>query len=76
MVSGKRAVLDSSYIPAEGDLMSFDWGTNGSIDHEGTVVNEENRFVNTIEGNSSNKVQRGRYATGNRSIYGYGVTLC
>ena len=38
----------------------------------GIVVNVEDGFVNTIEGNSSNKVQRGRYATGDSTIYGYG----
>ena len=43
--------------------------------HVGIVVNVENGFINTIEGNSSNKVQRGRYATGDRSIYGYGVVM-
>ena len=67
--------MDSSYTPAEGDLIFFDWGTDGSIDHVGIVVNVEDGFVNTIEGNSSNKVQRGRYATGDSVIYGYGVVL-
>ena len=65
--------MDSSYTPVAGDLIFFDWGTDGSIDHVGIVVNVENGFVNTIEGNSSNKVQRGRYATGDSTIYGYGV---
>ena len=64
--------MDSSYTPAEGDLIFFDWGNDGSIDHVGIVVNVEDGFVNTIEGNSSNKVQRGRYATGDSTIYGYG----
>ena len=64
--------MDSSYIPAEGDLIFFDWRNDGTIDHVGIVVNVEDRFVNTIEGNSSNKVQRGRYATGDSTIYGYG----
>lgn len=67
--------MDSSYTPAEGDLIFFDWGTDGSIDHVGIVVNVEDGFVNTIEGNSSNKVQRGRYATGDSVIHGYGVVL-
>ena len=67
--------MDSSYTPVEGDLIFFDWGTDGSIDHVGIVVNVEDGFVNTIEGNSSNKVQRGRYATGDSLIYGYGVIV-
>lgn len=64
--------MDSSYTPAAGDLIFFDWGNDGSIDHVGIVVNVEDGFVNTIEGNRSNKVQRGRYATGDSTIYGYG----
>ncbi|MDY2658829.1 MAG: lysozyme family protein [[Ruminococcus] gnavus] len=67
--------MDSSYTPGAGDLIFFDWGTDGSIDHVGIVVNVADGFINTIEGNSSNKVQRGRYATGDSSIYGYGVVM-
>ena len=67
--------MDSSYTPAEGDLIFFDWGNDGSIDHVGIVVNVEDGFINTIEGNSSNKVQRGRYATGDSTIYGYGGVM-
>lgn len=65
--------MDSSYTPGAGDLIFFDWGTDGSIDHVGIVVNVADGFINTMEGNSSNKVQRGRYATGDSTIYGYGV---
>lgn len=65
--------MDSSYTPVAGDLIFFDWGNDGSINHVGIVVNVENGFVNTIEGNSSNKVQRRRYAIGESAIYGYGM---
>lgn len=68
--------MDSSYTPAAGDLIFFDWGTDGSIDHVGIVVNVEDRFINTIEGNSSNKVQRRRYVTEDSSIYGYATVNC
>ena len=30
--------MDSSYIPVAGDLVFFDWGTDGSIDHVGIVI--------------------------------------
>lgn len=53
-------------------MIFFDWGNDGSIDHVGIVVNEENGFINTIEENNSNKVQKGRYVTGDNRIYGYG----
>lgn len=65
--------MDSSYTPATGDLIFFEWETDGSIDHVGIVINVEDGYVNTIEGNSSNKVQRGRYAAEDSSIYGYGI---
>lgn len=67
--------MDSSYTPVAGDLIFFDWGNDGTIDHVGIVENVEDGFVNTIEGNSGNKVQRGRYATGDSSIYGYGIVV-
>ena len=69
----KGRFMDSSYIPTPGDLIFFDWENDGSINHVGIVVSVENGFINTIEGNSSNKVQRGRYAAGDSTIYGYGV---
>ena len=67
--------MDRSYTPAPGNLIFFDWGNDGTIDHVGIVVNVEDGFVNTIEGNSSNKVQRGRYATGDSTICGYGINI-
>lgn len=42
--------MDSSYTPASGDLIFFDWGNNGSIDHVGIGLNVEDGFINTIEG--------------------------
>ena len=72
----ERGQFESAgYTPKTGDLIFFEWGDGGDLDHVGIVVNAENGFVNTIEGNSSNKVQRGRYATGDGSIYGYGVVI-
>ena len=63
----------AGYTPKPGDLIFFEWGDGGDFDHVGIVVSVENGFVNTIEGNSSNKVQRGRYLIGDSRIYGYGV---
>ena len=72
----ERGQFESAgYTPKTGDLIFFEWGDGGDLDHVGIVVNVENGFVNTIEGNSSNKVQRGRYAMGDGSIYGYGVVM-
>ena len=48
-------------------------GDGGNLNHLGILVNVEKGFINTIEGNRSNKAQRGRYMIGNSSIYEYGV---
>lgn len=70
----ERGQFESAgYTPKTGDLIFFEWGDGGNLDHVGIVVNVEDGFVNTIEGNSSNKVQRGRYIIGDSRIYGYGV---
>ena len=69
----KGRFMDSSYIPTPGDLIFFDWENDGSINHVGIVVSVENGFVNTIEGNSGDKVARQNYPIGYAQIEGYGV---
>lgn len=64
---------DGSYTPAAGDLIFFDWGNNGTIDHVGIVEEVSNGRVNTIEGNSGDKVARRSYALRGSNIYGYGI---
>ena len=64
---------DGSYVPAAGDIIFFDWGDNGSIDHVGIVESVAGGRVNTIEGNSGNRCRRRSYSIGSSSIYGYGV---
>ena len=64
---------DASYVPAAGDIIFFDWGNDGTIDHVGIVESVTNGVVNTIEGNSGDKVARRSYNMGSDSIYGYGV---
>lgn len=64
---------DGSYVPAAGDLIFFDWGNDGSVDHVGIVESVSEGTVNTIEGNSGDKVARRSYSIGSVSIYGYGV---
>lgn len=64
---------DRNYVPAPGDIIFFDWGNNGSIDHAGIVENVADGYINTIEGNSSKMVRRGRWAMGDEEIYGYGI---
>ena len=69
----KGRFRDASYTPAAGDIIFFDWGNNGTIDHVGIVESVSGGTVNTIEGNSGDKVARRSYRIGSSNIYGYGV---
>lgn len=71
----KGRFRDASYTPAAGDIIFFDWGNNGTIDHVGIVESVSGGTVNTIEGNSGDKVARRSYSIGSSNIYGYGVPL-
>ena len=69
----KGRFRDASYTPAAGDVIFFDWGNNGTIDHVGIVESVSGGTVNTIEGNSGDKVARRSYSIESSNIYGYGV---
>lgn len=64
--------MDGSYVPATGDLVFFDWGNDGSIDHVGIVESVVDGTVYTVEGNSGDKVARRSYPIGDEQIEGYG----
>lgn len=64
---------DGSYVPAAGDIIFFDWGNDGTIDHVGIVENVIDGAVHTVEGNSGDKVRRKSYSVGSSVIYGYGL---
>ena len=70
---GKRQWQDKNYEPQAGDLIFFDWGSDGSIDHVGIVERCENGTVYTVEGNSGDACKQQSYPVGSGSIYGYGV---
>ena len=65
--------MDGSYVPASGDIIFFDWGNDGSIDHVGIVESVVDGTVYTVEGNSGDKVTRRSHAIGDAQICGYGV---
>ena len=46
----KGRFRDGSYTPVAGDIIFFDWGDNGTIDHVGIVESVSGGTVNTIEG--------------------------
>lgn len=70
---GKGQFRDRNYVPVPGDIIFFDWGNDGSINHAGIVVNVEGGTVHTVEGNSGSMVKKGSWSVGDGRIYGYGV---
>ena len=72
---GKGQWQDKNYEPQAGDLIFFDWGSNGSIDHVGIVEKCENGTVYTVEGNSGDACKQQSYPVGSNSIYGYGCPV-
>ena len=72
---GKGQWQDKNYEPQAGDLIFFDWGSDGSIDHVGIVEKCENGTVYTVEGNSGDACKQQSYPVGSGSIYGYGCPV-
>lgn len=66
---------DSSYVPAPGDIIFFDWELDGTSDHVGIVEYVSGGYVHTIEGNTSNSVARRSHRIDKDSIIGYGTPM-
>lgn len=67
---------DRNYVPQPGDIIFFDWasdGQNGSRDHVGLVEKCENGYVYTVEGNITDSCVQRRYPVGWYEIVGYGL---
>lgn len=62
-----------NYEPSAGDIIFFDWGSDGTTDHVGIVERCEGGKVYMVEGNSGDKVEQNSYQVGYSLIYGYGV---
>lgn len=71
--SGNGQWQDRSYEPSAGDLIFFDWDSDGSPDHVGIVEKCENGVVYTVEGNSGDACKQNQYTVGSSSVYGYGM---
>lgn len=69
----KGQFKDGSYTPSAGNIIFFDRGADGTIDHVGIVESVSKGNVNTVEGNSGDAVKRRSYPIGDSQIYGYGV---
>ena len=64
---------DRRYEPTAGNIIFFDWDSDGIIDHVGIVERCENGIVYTVEGNSGDACRQNQYGVGSSSIYGYGI---
>ena len=64
---------DRNYEPTAGNIIFFDWDSDGIIDHVGIVEKCENGVVYTVEGNSGDTCRQNQYGVGSSSIYGYGL---
>ena len=71
--AARGQLMDASFVPSPGDLIFFDWGGDGNVDHVGIVESVSDGTVYTVEGNSGNRVRRRDYVLGSAVIYGYGV---
>lgn len=64
---------DRNYEPSAGNIIFFDWGGDGTIDHVGIVEKCEDGVVYTVEGNSGDACKQRSYPMGSSCIYGYGL---
>ena len=66
---------DRDYEPSPGDIIFFDWESDGLADHVGIVEKVEDGLIYTVEGNSGDVCAERRYTLGAASVYGYGLPL-
>ena len=67
---GRYHKASSGYSPKQGDLVFFDWSSNGSSQHVGIVDYVSGTSVYTIEGNCSGKVKKMSYTKKGSKPYG------
>ena len=65
----------NTYIPREGDIIFFDWDSDGYANHVGVVEKVENGKVHTVEGNSGDVCKKLEYNLDDSRILGYGVPI-
>lgn len=65
---------EAGYTPKGGDIIFFDWESDGSVSHVGIVEKVENGRVYTVEGNSTDDGCRQKnYSIDSKVIFGYGT---
>lgn len=63
------------YEPSPGDIIFFDWESDGLADHIGIVEKVENGLIYTVEGNSGDICAERRYTLGTAPVHGFGLPL-
>lgn len=63
------------YTPAPGDIIFFDWKSDGIADHVGIVEYVENDMIYTVEGNVGESCVENRYYLYSSPVYGFGLPL-
>ena len=63
------------YEPSPGDIIFFDWESDGLADHVGIVEKVEGGLIYTVEGNSGDRCVENRYYLGSAPVYGFGLPL-
>ena len=63
------------YEPSPGDIIFFDWESDGLADHVGIVEKVESGLIYTVEGNSGDRCVENRYYLGSAPVYGFGLPL-
>ena len=61
------------YEPRPGDLIFYDWESDGLADHVGIVERVEDGIVYSIEGNAGDACIENSHYLGSAPIYGYGT---
>ena len=63
----------NTYTPREGDIIFFDWDSDGLANHVGIVEKVKDGKVHTIEGNSGDACKKLEYNSSDSKILGYGI---
>lgn len=63
------------YEPSPGDIIFFDWESDGLADHVGIVEKLEDGLIYTVEGNSGDRCVENRYYLGSAPVYGFGLPM-
>jgi hypothetical protein len=61
--------------PQPGDLVVFDWGDGGKLDHIGVVESVDGGNITTFEGNASDSVARRTYSLSDSDVVGFVRTV-